>query len=142
MYLDLAQERAARAGDAQKEEDKGSNNDGVYTDFDGGEDDDEDTGQPDREFQRRDSPVGVYLRRGSHEISDGVDDDCGKAGSGDPVKSVRQTVESDNDTDGGEYTSDRGPDTRLGFERRTGEGTGSGVCTEARSDGICDTDGD
>ena len=115
MYLNLAQERAARVGDAQKEEDKRSNDDGVYTDFDRCEDDGEDTGPPDDEFQGRDSPVGVNLRWGGYEISDGVDDDCGNASGGDPVESVRKAIESDNDTDGGEDTSDWGSDTRLGF---------------------------
>ena len=71
-----------------------------------------------------------------------MDDDCGKAGGRDPVESVRQAIESDNDTNGGEDTSDWGPDTRLGFERRTREGTGSGIGTEARSDSVGDTDGD
>ena len=69
-------------------------------------------------------------------------DDCGKASSGDPEESVRQAIESDNNTNGGEDTSNRGPDTRLGFERRTREGTGGRVGTEARSDGVGDTDGD
>lgn len=140
MYLDLAQEGAARAGYAQKEEDKGSDDDGVYTDLDGGENDDEDTGPPDDAFQRGDSPEGINLGWGSYEISDGVDDDCRKGWSGDPEESVCQAIESDNDTDGGEDTSERGPDTRLGFECRAGEGTGSGVGTEARPDGVGDTD--
>lgn len=71
-----------------------------------------------------------------------MDNDCGKAGGRDPVESVGQAIESDNDTNGGEDTSDWGPDTRLGFERRTREGTGSGIGTEARSDSVGDTDGD
>ena len=141
MHLDLAQERAARAGDAQKEEDKGSNDGGIYTNFDGGEDDDKNTGQPDNKFQRRGSPVGVNLGRGSYEISDSVNDDCGKAGGGDPVERVRQAIESDDDTDGSENTSDRGPDTGLGFECRTREGTGGRIGTEARSDSVGNTDG-
>jgi len=142
VYFDLAEERASGAGDAQKEEDEGSDDDGVYTDFDGGEDNDEDTGQPNEKFQRRDSPIGVNLRWGSYEIGDGVNDDCGKASGGDPVESVRQAIESDNDTDGGEDTSDRGPDTGLGFECRTREGTSSRVGTETCSDSVGDTDGD
>lgn len=116
MYLDLAQEGAARAGDAQKEKDKGSDYDGVYTDLDGGENDDEDTSPPDDELQWGDSPVGINLSWGSYKISNGVDDDRGNAGGGDPVERVRQAIESDNDTDGGEDPSDRGPDTGLGFE--------------------------
>ena len=71
-----------------------------------------------------------------------MNDDCGKASVGDPEESVRQAVESDNNTDGGEDASDRGPDTRLGFECRTREGTGCRVGTEARSNGVGDTDGD
>ena len=61
MNLDLSQEGATRAGDAEEEEDKGSDHDGVYTDFDGGEDDDEDAGPPDDEFEGRDLPIGVNL---------------------------------------------------------------------------------
>ena len=142
MYLDLTQERAARAGDAQKEEDEGSDDDGVYADFDGGEDDDEHTGQPDDEFQRSGPPVGVNLGRGSYEISDGVNDDCGKGGGGDPEESVGQAIESDNDADGGEDTSERGPDTRLGFECRPRKGAGGRIGTEAGSDSVGDTNSD
>ena len=141
MYFDLAEEGATGAGDAQKEEDEGSDDDSVDTDFDGGEDNDEDTGQPNDKFQRRDSPISVNLRWGSYEIGDGVNDDCGKTGVGDPVESVRQAIESDNDADGGEDTSDWGPDTRLGFECRTREGTSSGVGSETRSYSVGDTDG-
>ena len=141
MYLNLAQERATRAGDAQKEKDKGRDDDGVYTDFDGGEDDGEDTGAPDDEFQRRDSPVGVNLRRRGYEISDGVDDNCGKGSGGDPVESVRQAIESNDYANAGEDTSEWSPDTGFGFECRTREGTGSGIGTEARSDSVGDTDG-
>ena len=119
MYPDLAQECAARAGDTQKEENEGSDDDGVYTDFNGGEDDYEDTGPPDYEFQRGNSPICVNLGWGSHEISDGVNDDCGKGGGGDPEESVCQAVESDNDTDASEDTGEWGSDTRLGFECRT-----------------------
>ena len=92
VYLDLAQEPAARASDAQEEEDKGSDDNGVYTDFDGGENDDEDTGQPDHEFQGGGSPEGINLSWGGYEVSDGVDDDCGKGRGGDPEESVRQAV--------------------------------------------------
>jgi hypothetical protein len=75
VHLDLAQECAARASDAQKEEEEGGNHDGIYTDFDGGEDDDEDAGPPDDTFDRRDSPIGVNLGRGRDEIGDGVNND-------------------------------------------------------------------
>lgn len=61
MDLDLPQERTTRAGDTQEQEDKRSNDDGVYAVFNGGEDDDEDTGPPNYEFQGRDSPIGVNL---------------------------------------------------------------------------------
>ena len=71
-----------------------------------------------------------------------MDDDCGEACGGDPVESVGQAIESDDDADGGKYTGDWSPDTRLGFKCRTREGAGSGVGTEAGSDGICDTYGD
>ena len=142
MYLDFTEERATGAGDAQKEEGEGSDDDGVYTDFDGGENDDEDTGQPNNKFQRGDSPIGVNLSRGSYEIGNGVNDDCGKASAGDPEESVRQAIESDDDTYGGEDASDGGPDTRLGLECRTREGTSGRVGTEAGSDGVGDTDGD
>lgn len=70
-----------------------------------------------------------------------MNDDCGKAGGGDPVERVCQTIESDDDTDSCENTSDRGPDTRLGFECRTREGTGGGIGIEARPDSISNTDG-
>lgn len=119
MYLDLAQEGSARAGDAQKEEDEGSDDDSVYTDLDSGEDDYKDAGPPDDEFQRSDSPICINLRRRSDKIGDGVDDDCGKASGGDPEESIRQAVESNDDANGGEDTGERGPDTRLGFECRT-----------------------
>ena len=142
MYFDLAKELATGVGDAQEEEEEGSDDDSVYTDFYGGEDDDEDTGQPNEKFQRRDSPIGINLRWGSHEIGDGVNDDCGKAGVRDPEESVRQAIESDDDTDGSEDTSDRGPDTRFGLECRTREGTSSRVGTEAGSDCIGDTNCD
>ena len=48
-----------------------------------------------------------------------MDDYCRNGGGGDPIESRGQAIESDDDTDGGEDTSDRGPDARLGFECRT-----------------------
>lgn len=71
-----------------------------------------------------------------------MNDDCGNAGGGDPVESRCQAVESDDDTDGCKNTSDWCPDTGLGFECRTREGTGSRVGSEARSNSVCDADGD
>lgn len=70
-----------------------------------------------------------------------MDDDRRKGCGGDPVESVGQAIESDDDADGSEYTSERSPDARLGFKCRTREGTGSGVGTEAGSDSICDAYG-
>lgn len=61
MDPDFAQEGATGAGDAEKEVDERGNDNGVYADFYGGEDDDEDTGPPYDEFQRRDSPISVNL---------------------------------------------------------------------------------
>lgn len=75
MHLDLSQECTARASDSQEEEEEGGTHDGIYTDFDGGEDDDEDTGPPDDKFDRRDSPIGVDLGRGSDKINNGVNND-------------------------------------------------------------------
>ena len=71
-----------------------------------------------------------------------MDDDCGNGGGGDPVESICQAIEGDDDTDASEDTSEWGPDTRLGFECRTREGAGSRIGTEAGSDSVSDTDSD
>ena len=142
MDFNLSQEGTTGAGDAQKQEDKRGDGDGVYANFDGGENDDEDTGPPDDEFQRGDPPIGVNLSWWGDKISDSVDDDRGNAGGGDPVESRCQTIESDDDTDGCEDAGDWGPDARLGLECRTGERTGGRVGSEAGSDSVCDADGD
>lgn len=51
------------------------------------------------------------------EVSDGVDDDSGEAGGGNPVEGGGEAVEGDDDTDGGEDACERSANTTLGLRR-------------------------
>lgn len=54
------------------------------------------------------------------EVSDGVDDDGGDTGGGNPVEGGGETIESDENTDGGENAGERSTDTTLGLRRDNG----------------------
>lgn len=86
--------------------------------------------------------IATYLRRCRNQVSNGVHDDRGETGGGDPVESIGQTVESDDDYDGRDDTSGRCAHTGLGFEGGAREGSSCRVGAEARADGVSDTNGD
>ena len=80
------------------------------------------------------------LCRRSYKICDRVDDDSGQGCSWNPEERRGKAIQSNNDDDGGVYTSQRRTDTRLGLERGTRERPSRWISAKARSNRICNTD--
>ena len=82
-----------------------------------------------------------YLRWGRNEIQYCMDNDSREASSRYPEEGRSQSIEGHNNDYGGENTCGWGSNTRLGLQGRTGKRASGGICTEARADSVCNTNG-
>lgn len=82
-----------------------------------------------------------YLRRRRDEIRYGMDDDSGEASGRDPEEGRGQSIESHDNDYSSKDTRCWGSNTRLGLQGGTGKRASGGICAEARTDGVCNTNG-
>lgn len=77
-HADGTEEAALSLEEAVNDNGEGDRDSGVDTVLDAAEDGDKDTGEEDDNIKRRDPPELVNDARGSDDISNGVDNDCGE----------------------------------------------------------------
>lgn len=142
VNLDLAQEAATGLRKAEEEQTGGNSNSDVDAVLNRREDGDNHTCEEDENFEGRDSPELVDGVGSEDEITDGVDDDCGENGVGDPEEDCRKSVDCKEDDNRSNDTGKGGTHTSLGLDGSTREGTGRGVGAEEGAEQVGDTDGE
>ena len=81
----------------------------------------------------------THLRGSSDKVCHGMDDDSRQPCCRNPIKCWCQTIQSHKDDNSGQNASQRSADTGFGFQSSSGERSCSRVCTEARTNGIRDS---
>lgn len=137
-----SKECATCFGNAEEKDRGGDANGSVDAIFDGSEDGDYDTDKENDSVQWRNSPKLVDGIGGSDEITDGVDDDSSQSSAWNVPKKSRKSVDGQKHHDGGDATGQGSTSTGLCLDGGTGEGTGSWIGTEERTEKIANTDAD
>ena len=141
MNLDFAQETTASFDHAEEEHGNGNANGRVDAIFDAGKDRDQDSGEKDDDFQRGNPPELVDGVWGSDEVADSVDNHGGKGRVRDIKEDGRQSVDGQENHDGGKQASQGSPNAGFGFDRSAGERPSGGIGAEERTKQIGHADG-
>jgi len=139
MYPNSSEEVTSRVCKPENEKDSRccqGNIDAVFYTRENGYDN---CGDEDDVLERGNAPEPVTLCGRGDEIGDGVDNDSGERGRGNPEECGSETIQGDEDDDATEDTSRWGAHARLGLESRTRERTSSRISREDRPNGIGDT---
>jgi hypothetical protein len=115
---------------------------GVDTVLDRAEDGNKNTGEEDDNLDGRDAPELVDDLGRSDDISDSVDDDTGKTCIRDVEEDGSKGVESKQDDNSSNDTSEGSSDTSLGLDGSSGERSSSGVSSKEGTEKVADTNGD
>jgi len=139
--LDFTHEAAFGFDNTEEEHGDRDADCGVDAVFDTGEDGDDDASEEDDDFEWRDTPELVNGVGRCDKVTNGVDDDCRKAGIGYVEEDCRQRIYRQEDYNGCDDTSKRSPDTCLRFDGSSREGSSSRICPEEGPKQICNSNG-
>ena len=140
--LGLTEELAGRLGDAPQQNGAGGGDGHVDAVFDRSENGDEDAREEDDDLEWGGEPELVDFPGRRDQVADGVDDHGREGAVGDVEKDGGESIEGEQDEYGGEDTRERGADPGFGLDGGSGEGAGSRVAAEERTEEVGEANGD